>query len=77
LEEAEQRIAERPTVVGIGVGMDQDYGAAQRLYVKREYIPDGRGLTSHNRPVAWGETVTVDDRLVLHFTKNLHRSLQA
>ena len=57
--------------------MDQDYGAAQRLYVKREYIPDGRGLTSHNRPVAWGETVTVDDRLVLHFTKNLHRSLQA
>jgi GNAT superfamily N-acetyltransferase len=77
LEEAEQRIAEQSVLVGIGVGMDRDYGAAHRLYVRRGYVPDGRGLTSHNRPVAWGETVTVDDGLVLYFTKDLHRSLPA
>jgi ribosomal protein S18 acetylase RimI-like enzyme len=71
MDEAERRIAERSAVVGIGVGMYPDDGAAQRLYVKRDYVPDGRGLVSHNRPVAWGDTVTVDDGLVLHLTKRL------
>ena len=75
LDEAERRVAERSAQIGIGVGMDRDYGAAQRLYVRRGYVPDGRGLTSHNRPVAWGETVTVDDGLALYFTKELHHSL--
>jgi GNAT superfamily N-acetyltransferase len=71
LDMAEQRIALRSPVSGIGVGMDADYGAAQRLYVQRGYVPDGRGLTSHGRHVRWGETVTVDDDLVLYFTKRL------
>ena len=31
MDEAEQRVAERSGVVGIGVGMDPGYGAAQRL----------------------------------------------
>jgi GNAT superfamily N-acetyltransferase len=77
MEAAEQRIAERSALVGIGVGMNADYGAAQRLYVKRGYVPDGRGLIAHNRPVAYGETVAVDDGLVLCFTKDVrpsHRS---
>ena len=75
MEEAERRVAERSARVGIGVGMDRDYGAAQRLYVKRGYVPDGRGLISHDRPVAWGETVTVDDGLALYFTKDLRPRL--
>ena len=74
MDEAEHRIAERSRVVGIGVGMDPDYGAAQRLYVKRGYVPDGRGLTSNGRHVRWGETVTVNDGLNLHFTKDLDQS---
>jgi GNAT superfamily N-acetyltransferase len=74
LDAAEQRIGERSPVAGIGVGMDADYGAAQRLYVKRGYVPDGRGLTWHGRPVALGETVTVNDALVLCFTKQLHQA---
>jgi hypothetical protein len=61
-------------VAGIGVGMDPDYGAAQRLYVRRGYVPDGRGLTSHGQAVRWGEMVTVDDALVLWFTKTLRPS---
>lgn len=72
MEEAEQQIAERSKVAGIGVGLYADCGAAQRLYVKRGYVPDGRGLISHHRPVPAGERVTVDDGLELCFTKRLH-----
>jgi ribosomal protein S18 acetylase RimI-like enzyme len=73
MDEAERHIAERSAVVGIGVGMYPDYGAAQRLYVKRGYVPDGRGLSYKDHHVAPGETVIVDDGLVLHFTRDLSR----
>ena len=56
-----------------GVGMDGDYGTAQRMYVKRGYIPDGRGLFFDGHFVKWGDPVTVNDDLVLHFTKRLER----
>lgn len=69
MDEAERRIAERAPVAGIGVGMTADYGAAQRLYVKRGYIPDGRGLTYDGRVLAHGESACNDDSLVLYFTK--------
>ena len=71
MESAERLAAERSSIVGIGVGMTADYGAAQRLYVLRGYVPDGRGLVSNNQPLAYGEQVTVNDGLVLHFTKRL------
>jgi ribosomal protein S18 acetylase RimI-like enzyme len=71
MDEAERRIGERSAVAGIGVGMTADYGAAQRLYVRRGYLPDGRGLSSHHRQLHYGETATVDDGLVLYFTKVL------
>lgn len=71
MDEAERCIAERSPIVGIGVGMDPDYGAAQRLYVLRGYVPDGRGLVSHGRHVSHGETVPVDDGLALYFTKSV------
>jgi GNAT superfamily N-acetyltransferase len=71
MDAAERLIAERSSEAGIGVGMGPDYGAAQRLYVKRGYVPDGRGLSWNHRAVSWGETVTVDDGLALFFTKQL------
>jgi len=71
MDRAEQLVAERSPVVGIGVGMTADYGAAQRLYVLRGYVPDGRGLVSQNRCLSYGEEVRIDDDLVLHFTKIL------
>jgi GNAT superfamily N-acetyltransferase len=71
LDEAEALAAQRSDVVGIGVGLFSDYGAAQRLYVRRGYIPDGHGLYSHDRVVQYGETVVVDDDLLLNFTKRL------
>ncbi len=71
MDTAEKRVATVGSVVGIGVGMTADYGAAQRMYVKRGYVPDGRGLFSRGAPVLYGQTVPVDDDLVLYFTKNL------
>lgn len=74
MDTAEQRIAERGfSVVGIGVGMPPDYGAAQRLYVRRGYVPDGRGLVSEDRFAQYGDVVRVDDGLALYLTKNLAR----
>ena len=43
LDEAEQLIGARSPLAGIGFGLYADYGAAQRLYVKRGYVPDGHG----------------------------------
>lgn len=71
MDEAERRIAERSSVAGIGFGMTGDYGAAQRLYVKRGYIPDGTGLWYRDRYVSPGDRVTADDDLVLFLTKRL------
>jgi GNAT superfamily N-acetyltransferase len=71
LDEAERRIAGRSQTSGIAVGLNRDYGAAQLLYVKRGYVPDGRGIWSHGHRAQWGETVLVDDQLVLYFTKRL------
>jgi GNAT superfamily N-acetyltransferase len=72
MDRAEGEIAGTHPVAGIGVGMTADYGAAQRLYVLRGYVPDGRGLHFHGHPVRYGEEVRVDDDLVLYFTKKLN-----
>jgi len=67
----QQACREGYQTVGIGVGLYQEYGPAQRLYIQLGYVPDGNGMTSHSRPVAFGETVPVDDDLVIWLTKSL------
>lgn len=69
VDEAERRVFERSPRVGIGVGMYADYGPAQRMYVLRGYVPDGRGLCHKSESVTPGEYVPVDDDLVLYFIK--------
>lgn len=71
MDKAESEIAKVSHIAGIGVGMDPDYGAAQRLYVLRGYVPDGRGLHWRNHHVRYDEDVKVDDSLALYFTKEL------
>jgi hypothetical protein len=71
MDQAESEIAKVSYIVGIGVGMTADYGAAQRMYILRGYIPDGRGLHHRDRPLQYGEQLTVDDDLALYFTKEL------
>jgi len=69
MDEAERRIFERFPITGIGVGLYADYGPAQRMYTRRGYILDGRGLTYKNTPVPPGTSVLVDDNLVIYLTK--------
>jgi GNAT superfamily N-acetyltransferase len=71
LDECEAWIAERSEMAGIGVRLHPGYNAAQRLYVRRGYVPDGRGVTSHGRYVKEGELIAFDDGLVLWLTKPL------
>lgn len=71
MDTAENEIAKLFRIAGIGVGMDVDYGAAQRLYVLRGYVPDGHGLYFHDHHLNHGEQVIVDDDLALYFIKEL------
>lgn len=71
LDEAEKIIQKQSNRVGIGFGLYADYGVAQRLYIKRGYIPDGHGVFYQNQPVQPGASVPVDDDLVLYLVKQL------
>lgn len=71
LDQAERLIAARSRLAGIGFGLYADYGAAQRLYLKRGYRPDGRGLHYGGQPVVAGESYRVDDDLLLYLVKRL------
>jgi ribosomal protein S18 acetylase RimI-like enzyme len=71
MDAAEARIAERSAMAGIGVGLTADYGAAQILYAKRGYLPDGRGIYWDGNSCHFGDQIRVDDSLVLYFTKVL------
>lgn len=71
LDHAEAEVAQRSSFVGIAVGLHPGYNAAQRLYVKRGYIPDARSITYRNCFVEEGDTVVLDGDLVMHFTKQL------
>ncbi|MBF6332507.1 GNAT family N-acetyltransferase [Nocardia transvalensis] len=77
LEAIEHAAGARVATVGLGVGLYADYGAAQRLYVRRGYLPDGRGVMYRNRPVPPGGTVCLDDEAVLMFVRNLPRRTEA
>lgn len=57
--------------IGLGVGMTADYGDAQHLYVSLGYIPDKNGLHYNYNSLKYGDQVTIDDDLVLFFTKPL------
>jgi GNAT superfamily N-acetyltransferase len=71
LDQAEAKARELSNTIAIAVGLHAGYNTAQRLYVKRGYIPDGRGITYHGRYVGEYEDVTMDDDLLLHLTKDL------
>lgn len=71
LEIAEKEAAKKSAIVGLGVGLYADYGAAQKLYVKRGYVPDGLGVTYKYKDIKPGAKVDLDDDLVLWFIKEL------
>nr|WP_300769343.1 GNAT family N-acetyltransferase [uncultured Acetatifactor sp.] len=56
-------------VVCIGVGLHSGYGSAQRMYVKRGYVPDGSGVWYQDKVCEPYMDCCNDDDLVLYFSK--------
>lgn len=71
LEEAEKRVRLISDKVTLGVGLHSGYGPAQRLYIKRGYIPDGTGVWYQNHQLAMNAVCEDIGELVLYLSKNL------
>ena len=71
LEEAEKQVRLISDKVTLGVGLHSGYGPAQRLYIKRGYIPDGTGVWYQNHPPAMNAVCEDIGELVLYLSKNL------
>ncbi len=63
--------AETSDTVCQSVGLHSGYGAAQRMYVLRGYVPDGSGVWYEGR--VWDQYAPCvnDDELNLFFSKKL------
>ena len=68
---AEQIAGKYSDRVCLGVGLHSGYGSAQRMYVKRGYIPDGSGVWYRDRVCEPYGACCNDDDLVLYFMKEL------
>lgn len=71
LEEVEKRVRLISDKVTLGVGLHSGYGPAQRLYIKRGYIPDGSGVWYRNQPLEMNAFCEDIGELVLYLSKNL------
>ncbi|EFM36054.1 acetyltransferase, GNAT family [Streptococcus sp. oral taxon 071 str. 73H25AP] len=71
MEEAEKRVKLISDKVTLGVGLHSGYGPAQRLYIKRGYIPDGTGIWYQNHQPAMNAVCEYIGELVLYLSKNL------
>lgn len=72
MDTAEALAEEMSDTVFLGVGLHYGYGSAQRMYVKRGYIPDGSGVWYQGRVWEQYEDCCNDDDLVLYLSKKLH-----
>lgn len=66
---AEEIAAGYADTVYLAVGLHSGYGSAQRMYVKRGYIPDGSGAWYGNSQAAPYKTYCNDDDLMLYLSK--------
>ena len=71
---AEQIAGQYADIVWLGVGLHSGYGSAQRMYIKRGYIPDGTGVWYQGKPCEqYAAGIANDDDLVLFLSKQLKR----
>lgn len=72
MDVAEKLAAEYSDTVYLGVGLHSGYGSAQRMYVKRGYIPDGTGVWYKDKVCEPYDTACAnDDDLILYLSKKL------
>lgn len=61
--------AQGSSEIGISVGLLASFGAAQRLYVRLGYVPDGTGAAYDDEIIHAGDIKPIDDRLTIKLTK--------
>lgn len=71
MDKAEEIASQYSNMVYLCVGLHSGYGSAQRMYVKRGYVPDGSGVWYGNKVCEQYADCCNDDDLVLYFSKNL------
>lgn len=71
MDAAEALAAEASDTVYLGVGLHSGYGSAQRMYIKRGYIPDGSGVWYKDEVCEPYSLCRNDDDLVLYLSKKL------
>ena len=71
MDVAEKIAGEYSDTVYLGVGLHSGYGSAQRMYVKRGYLPDGSGVWYKDIVCEPYSSCRNDDDLVLYLSKQL------
>ena len=71
LDVAEIQARQFAKEVSLGVGLHVGYGAAQRIYIKRGYLPDGSGVWYRGHQLEPYAECNNDDDLVLYLSKKL------
>lgn len=72
LDIAEGMASDMSHTITLGVGLHSGYGSAQRLYIKRGYVPDGSGVWYRDNQLEQYVDCCNDDDLVLYMSKQLH-----
>ena len=71
MDVAEELAKKKSDYVSLAVGLHNVYGSAQRMYVKRGYIPDGSGVWYNGKILEPYSSCVNDDDLILYFSKCL------
>lgn len=71
LDVLEEEVKKVSDTITLGVGMHYGYGSAQRMYVKRGYIPDGSGVWYEDKQLEQYAPCHNDDGLILYMSKKI------
>lgn len=71
MDVVESLAKEQNSFISLSVGLHYGYGSAQRMYVKRGYIPDGTGVWYKGEQLEQYSKCENDDNLTLYLIKYL------
>jgi GNAT superfamily N-acetyltransferase len=71
MDVVEQLAREKSSYISLSVGLHSGYGSAQRMYIKRGYIPDGTGVWYQGKQLEQYVRCNNDDDLTLYLLKAL------
>ncbi len=71
LDAIERYVKAYSSMICLGVGLHYGYGAAQRMYVKRGYVPDGSGVWFNGERLEQYAPCENNDDLILYLSKQL------